>query len=304
MHTYDRTQPATYLCHVTDTTDDRARLKINAAYANHAGRLGLRADVVDFAPAPSTLDIGVIVSEQIHNTERPERILLAVNCAPPDKKGGTTDNHRNDFFFAQLKDNVIVGGTLNGLELSYAKGDIQELFRLTTTNSRKSQFRSLEILPEHLVKFAIPQERDALIKSGALVAIDHVDDFVPNLPDISHVYEVDNFGNVKWLPSVSDRRLLETIEDARFDFGNESIEFAEPKASNKKAFNALVRPTLFAAPLGTNIVALNSSSLALGGKPVPIIATIRARPAETKPNYKLPAVGHPVLIKPSRLVAA
>lgn len=304
MHTHDSSQPVTYLCHVTDTTDDRARLKINAAYANHGGRLGLRADLVDFAPATSTLNIGVIVSEQVHNTERPDRIILGVNCAPPDKKEGTKDNARNDFYYAELKDGVFVGGTLNGLELSYVKGDIKDLFRLTTTNSRKSQFRSLEILPEHLVKFVIPEERAKLLKSGELVSVPNVDDVVPSLPDISHVYEVDNFGNVKWLPSVADRALLERIENARFDFGTESIEFATPDATAAVAFNALVKPTLFAAPLGTNIVALNSSSRALGGKAVPIIATIRERPAETQPNFRLPEVGQPVILKPTRLTAA
>lgn len=300
MHTHDSTQLPTYLVQVTDTTDQRAALKLKAAFAHHGGRLGLRADIIDIAPANNTLDIGVIVSEQLHNSQRPDRLIIGVNCAPPDKREGTTDNARNDFFFAELKNNVIVGGTSNGLELSYVRDQIERLYRLTTTNSLKSQFRSLEILPENLVRFSLSVERQKLIESGVLIdETNNIDSIVPYVPDVTHVIEVDNFGNVKLLPSRADRDLLGRVQDTSFGFGSESVEYRQEKPSNVLEFRALVRPTLFAAPLGTNIIALSSSSRILGGQTVPMIATVRERPAETPPGYQRPHVGNPVILRPA-----
>lgn len=298
MNDFTTKQPATFLCHITDTTDQGAVLKLKAAYARHAGRQGLRTDLVEITPAHSSLQIGTLVSEQVNNVERPDRLILAVNCAPPDKRDGTKDNARNDFYFAELKDNVYIGGTLNGYELSYVEKDIKDIFRLVSTNQRKSQFRSLEILPEHIVKFAIEAERQKLIDNGELERVD-VNRTVKKLPDISHVIEVDNFGNVKWIPSSKDLLLLKGAQKVHFDFGKESIEFQpqpSPIQNNETLpYQAEVKPTLFAAPLGTNLVALSSSSRH-EGNPVPMVATIRERPAETEPNYQRPKIGVPVIL--------
>lgn len=299
---------STHIVHITDTTDRNAQLKIDSAYALHRGRTGLRDATYSFAPATSTLDIGIVVSELVNNTQRPDRLILAVNCAPPDKAGGTTDNVRNDFFCANLGNETYICGTSNGLEMAYVKGAIQDLFRLTVTNSLKSQFRSLEILPEYTLLFSDQQRRSQLVSSGILERIEHIDNIVPSVPDETHVIECDNFGNVKLCPSQQDLRLLHEREgnDVRFSFGKVSIETGS-RVSQETGYPAVVAPTLFAAPLNTNVIALRSSSRRLGeDSHVPMIATIREKPAETTPNYDIPVVGAPVWLKPqaSQLNAA
>ncbi len=286
---------STHVVQITDTTDENACLKIRSAYAKHLGLNGIRDAFVDVTPATNTLSIGVKASELVHNSERPDRLLLALNCAPPDKEEGTTDNARNDFFMADLGDGVFTGGTINGLELSYLKGRIKELFRLTSTNSLGSQFRSLQILPEHLVRFSVPEQREALIASGTFARIENIDNIVRDIPDCSHVVEVDNFDNVKFFPSRQDRDFLSSNDFATFHFGHESIEFSTTPPKINRTFNALVRPTLFNAPLGENVIARNSSSKVSGGT-VPMIATVRERPAETPAGYDVPHVGRPVYL--------
>lgn len=296
---------STHIVHVTDTTDRNARLKISGAYAKHTGAYGLQNAFVDVEAAKNTLDIGVVVSEQIHNTERPDQLLIAHNCAPAEKANGTTNNHRSDFYYADLGDGIFTGGTINGLELAYVKGRIKALFQDVTTNNLGSQFRSLQVLPKRLVQFATPAERAQLIKEGVFREITDIDSHIAGVPDTTHVIEVDEpFNNVKLWLSDLDRRKLGDIAGVKVHFGPESIEYVEgTQQSNCKEFNALVSSKLFDAPLGTNVIALNSSSRVLGSQNVPMIATIRKRPAETPPNYAVPQVGQPVYLQPQRLSA-
>lgn len=303
------TQPytSTHIVHVTDTTDRNAYLKIRGAYSKHAGAFGLRDSFVDVVPAKNTLDIGVVASEQVHNTERPDRLLIAHNCAPAEKEDGTVNNHRSDFYYADLGDGIFTGGTINGLELAYVKGRIKALFQDVTTNALGSQFRSLQVLPKRLIQFATREEREKLIADGTFKRIENIDDHIAGVPDTTHVIEVDEpFNNVKLWLSQGDRITLPQFQQqpgVQFRFGEHSIEYADARPCSKDAFRAVVSPTLFAAPLGTNVIALNSSSRVLGDQSVPMIATIRKRPAETAPRYDVPQVGLPVFLQPERLTA-
>lgn len=296
---------STHIVHVTDTTDRNARLKISGAYAKHTGAYGLQNAFVDVEAAKNTLDIGVVVSEQIHNTERPDRLLIAHNCAPAEKANGTNNNHRSDFYYADLGDGIFTGGTINGLELAYVKGRIKALFQDVTTNNLGSQFRSLQVLPRRLVQFATPEERAKLVADGSFKEITDIDSHIQAVPDLTHVIEVDEpFNNVKLWLSDLDRNKLQDLRSVKVHFGPESVEYVkDTQQSNCNEFNALVSPTLFAAPFGTNVIALNSSSRVLGGANVPMIATIRKRPAETAPSYTVPQVGQPVYLQPQRLSA-
>lgn len=294
---------STQVAHITDTTDDNAKLKIRGAYALHMGRNNIvgPADVVG---KPSTLEIGVVASELLTNTQRPDRLIIAVNCAPPDQKSGTTDNARRDFYCADLGDNATVSGTVNGLEMAYVRSKIKALYRLTTTNSKGSQFRSLEILPEIAIAFADPKRRAALVTQGILVREENIDKIIPTVPDRTHVIEVDNFFNAKLAIATPDRQQLEraaaTRADLEISFANYSVELLAAKrierqtyhAADKLApFAAQATPTLFAAELGTNLIALRSSSRLVGGNDVPIIATMREQPAESQPKFPIPILG-------------
>ncbi len=293
----------THIVHLTDTTDDNATLKIRGAYARHKGRLGIHADV-DVVAATNTLLVGTKASELITNTERPDRLIIAVNVAPPDKKDGTTDNARRPFYIADLGNGVTVGGTVTGLEFSYIRPLIKDFYELTTTNSKGSQFRSLEILPEAVLGFADAKRRGELIADGTLKQVRNIDAIVPAVPDRTHVMEVDNFNNVKLWVTQRDKAALaaaaEAKRDVRVTFAEYSVELLAAKTIEKHApdpkhvltpFAALATPTLFRPPLGTNLVALSSSSRRSDGEVVPIIATMREFPAETKPNYPVPRVG-------------
>jgi hypothetical protein len=289
---------STHIVQVTDTTDRNAYLKIRSAFARHAGAIGLKDAFVDVVPAHNTLDIGVTASELVHNSQRPDRLLLALNCAPAEKENGTHNNARSNFFFAELADNTYAGGTLNGLELSYVKGHVKSLFELATTNRLGSQFRSLEVLPEHLVRFSDPQARETLVKAGDLVRVADIDAYVPDVPDVTHVIETDNFRNVKLYLSSSDRELLEKAPNVLFAFGGDTIEFSKPADIQPQApYEAIVSRKLFDAGLNKNVLARESSSRVFGGASVPMIATIRKRPAETPPAFATPAVGQPVFLR-------
>ncbi len=289
---------STHIIQITDTMDDGAKLKIRSAYARILGQAGLRGGMVDLCAASSTLKIGVMASELVFNTMRPDRLLLALNCAPPDKKDGTRDNRRNNFFFAQLRGNIFAGGTVNGFEFSYIRDEIEALYELSTTNNG-SQFRSLEILPEHIVRFSLDDQRRALIESGALVPVknDDIEKIIPSVPDRSHVIEVDNFHNVKLFVSRHDREKMEKAKAVKIAFGSESIEF-DPSDTPFQviSFDASVTDSLFAAALGANVLTRRSSSRMAGNKSVPMIATIRQRPAEIKPAYDIPKTGFPVYL--------
>ena len=294
-----RPYKSTHIVHITDTTDRNAVLKVKSAYSRAKGIVGLRYADVDVAPAPNTLDIGIVTSELYTNTQRPDRLIIAVNCAPPDKKGGTTNNHRNDFFCATLKNDAVVCGTSNGFEFSYVQDEITSLYRLTNTNSKGSQFRSLEILPEHTLLFSDIRHRERLISAGILERVEDIGSVVRSAPTSTHVIEVDNFKNVKLAPSIKDLEFLRAHEGKGvvFHFTQTANELAKPKKTRSKVTSishgaeAVVAATLFAAPTGTNVIALKSSSRLTGDRHVPIIATIRDRPAEVQPNYDEPVLG-------------
>ena len=298
---------ATQIVQITDTTDRNAELKILGAYTKYKGLKGIHGDVV-VKPASDTLDIGAAVSELVTNKERPERLIIAVNSAPPDKKDGTKDNARRGFYFADLGNGVTVGGTSNGLEFSYIRPLVTELYELTTTNSRGSQFRSLEVLPEASLQFANPDKRAELIANGTLKKVDP-DSVIPPVPQQTHVIEVDNFRNAKLWVTETDRAKLKAAaankEKIRVEFACYSVELLAAKLIKRpelkkgkklKPFKAKATPTLFEAPLGTNLIALSSSSRRADGVDIPIIATIREHPAKTKPRYPVPRVGAAVTL--------
>jgi hypothetical protein len=299
---------STQIVHITDTTDKPAEQKIRGAYALHKGNHGIYADI-DFVPARDTLEIGVTASELITNTQRPHNLLVAVNCAPPDKSGGTQNNARRDFHFADLGDGVIVGGTVNGLEISYARPLITDLYQLKTTNELGSQFRSLEVLPEALIKFSIPEIRQDLIEKDVLVRVDPDAIIIP-VPDVTHVCQADNFGNVKLYLTEHDQRLLqeaakdkEEIQIAFYDCSAELLALRPEiplvfltSCKILSEFKATATETLFELPINSNVIALNSSSSRIVGPyqddKVPFIATLRDHPAKTEPNYAVPMVGN------------
>ncbi|MEJ0063780.1 MAG: hypothetical protein WDO70_11465 [Alphaproteobacteria bacterium] len=301
---YGKPYPGLGITQITDTTDSRAKGKVRHAYVNHAARLGLHGDI-EVRGAKNDVKIGTAAAELLTNRERPEYLFVAVNYAPPDNPNGTKDNARNDFYFADLGNKAFIGGTNNGYELSYVKPKIQSLFRLTTTNKKKSQFRSLEILPQYLLAFPNEKLREDLLKSGELVEVKDIDKAVPSVPDVTHVYEVDNFRNVKLYVSDSDRRLIQKlagqVNGSRLG-GGLTVQFSDAKLEVTQnsgntcdigsEFKASATETLFAAPLGTDLVALRSSSTLPSGGDVPIIATMRLAPAETRPNYRVPRVGN------------
>jgi len=292
-----------HIYHITDTAPDkRAQGKIDGAYSFHRGRFGISNAGYSFLPASDTVDIGITLSEMILNSQRPEQLIIAVNCAPADKKEGTVDNVRNDFFCARLKDNVFVSGTSNGYEFSYVRDQIVDLFRLTVTNKLKSQFRSLEILPEYTLRFADSFRRYVSRWKGDLAPVKDIDLVVRPTPSLTHVHEVDNFQNVKLFPSQQDLTMLRANDgkSVRFSFGDTSIETNSRPNVRDPEYPATVAATLFAAKKGNNVLALRSSSRRFGGDTnVPMIATIRDEPAKTEPNYRPPIVGAPVWLAPT-----
>jgi hypothetical protein len=283
---------------ITDTTDSDAEDKIRAAVIEHSGKLN-RVGHFSLRPAYNSIAVGAAASETVTNSQRPKRLVVGVNYAPPDRPEGTHNNVRNDFFCAKLGGKTFVCGTSNGFEFSYLKPRIKKLWRLTKTNHLGSQFRSLEVLPEHAILFSNREKRDLLITQGHLERVRNVDDIVHSVPDVTHVFEVDNFGNVKLFISKDDRALLESRIEKKekiwFAFSKTAIEVGKDSRDVKfgKYYEAAAAPTLFAAPLGTNVIGGRSSSTLVEGESVPVIATIRARPGETRPKYQkdLPKVG-------------
>ena len=310
---------------ITDTTDDAAKAKIFSAVVRHMSAHDMMPNFMLY-PAYNSIAMGVEVSELVTNSQRPERLIIAVNYAPPDKKEGTKDNIRNDFFFAVLDDSTTVCGTSNGFEFSYIKPRIKEFYRLTNTNHLLSQFRSLEVLPEHAVLFSIPEERERLKREKKLKRVENIDDIIPFVPDVSHVMEVDNFGNVKICLSENDKKLLEgrllnfetggMSREARakrrssiyFAFGDAALEVGENNIRFGRFSKALAARTFFAVPMGENVLAARSSSVFVDGRDVPVIASVRSRPGATRPEYfkykdkdgndceKTPQVGAPVFL--------
>jgi hypothetical protein len=285
----------TAIWHVTDTTDDDARMKIQNAYTWALGKLGIRDFDYGFRGATTTLEIGTIVSELLTSQPRPEKMVISVNCAPPDKGGhdGKTTNHRREFFCAELDDGTVISGTLNGYELSYVKNRIKSLYRLTSTNSTNSQFRSKEILPSASLRFSQPSERRKMLRSEELVAAD-IDKEVPTPADETHVFRVDNFGNVGLYLSAADRKKLSAADGkpVKVSFAMASLEVGGTKANTfYEAFTATVRNVFFSGGNDTLQLVLNSSSLLSNGDNMPMVIDLRAHPAATKPRFELPPVG-------------
>lgn len=298
---------ATQIVQITDTTDRNAQLKIQGAYTLHKGRNGVHGDVL-VVPATDTLDIGATVSELVTNKERPDCLIIAVNSAPPDKKDGTKENARRGFYFADLGNGTTIGGTSNGLEFSYIRPLVTDLYELTTTNSKGSQFRSLEILPEASLQFANPAKRAELIANGTLKKV-NPDSVIPLVPQQTHVMEIDSFRNAKlWVTQEDLGRLAAAAakkEEVRVTFAQYSVELLGAKLIEKPIlcpengltpFSAKATPTLFAAPLGTNLISLESSSRRVDGSHIPFIATLREHPILSEPNYPVPRVGAAVTL--------
>lgn len=290
---------------ITDTTDKAAEARIFSAVVSHMSAHDLVPTFMLY-PAYNSIAMGVEVSELVTNSQRPERLIIAVNYAPPDKKGGTKDNIRNDFFCAVLVDGTIVCGTSNGFEFSYIKPKIKEFYRLMNTNHLLSQFRSLEVLPQHAILFSLPEERKRLIKEKKLKRVKNIDKIIPFVPDVTHVMEVDNFGNVKIILSESDKALLKRKAEKRqpiyFAFGKASLEIGKNRIKFRKSHEAVAADSFFALPMGTNVLAARSSSVLVDGEDVPVIASLRARPGETRPGYirdKRLTVGAPVNLSAS-----
>jgi hypothetical protein len=305
--------------HITDTAPDpRAENKLYGAYSRGKGIIGLRDADVRVSGIVDSADAGIAVSEALTNKARPDCVIIAVNYAPPDNPDGTPDNHRKNFFCAKLRSNDdIVCGTMTKFEFSYIKSEIEELFDLTITNSVKSQFRSLEILPEYTLRFSVPSERERLIKEGILARIEDIDRFVPSVPDVTHAVEIDQpFQNVKLFMSAHDSTLLKRSEtegkNIIFSFTNSSIEQttrlieATIAIKPEDRHEALVRPSFFGVPLGKNVVALASSSNFFAPHDrVPIIGTVRSEPAKTPPAYTPPSrVGTHVVLRQITNLAA
>ncbi|HCM83283.1 MAG TPA: hypothetical protein DIS76_01790 [Rhodospirillaceae bacterium] len=289
---------------ITDTADTNARRKVLGAYTKWCGLTGLRDAQVAVDPGLSTIKIGFAASELIHGAERPDRVLVGVNCSGPDKDKehvGAENNHRKDFYVALLESGDIVCGSVNGHEFSYIKPDIRELYRLTTTNSRDSQFRSYEELPKGLLLFANEETRQRGIELNVFERVENIDDIITSPPDVPHVVEVDNFQNPKicTTPEYLDFLRGQEGRNVQIAFGRQSLELGfDPKEDFGAEFPAQVTASFFEAPVGTNILTTRSSSTLTRGQAVPMLATLRANPALTDPAYPVPQVGAPVRIAP------
>ncbi len=284
-----------HIAHICDTTDAPARAKLTSAYAHHSPHAGITPSFFSIVPALTSVEVGINACELITNTQRPDRLVLAGNCAPPDRPQGTKDNIRNDFFCAVIANGITYCGTNNGYEFSYVKPLIKSFYRLTNTNHLHSQFRSLEVLPRHALLFNDPEKRNDLITKGYLDPVEDFNSAIPDVPDITHVFQVDNFKNVKLYLSQEDRR---SFLERRPPEG--ALYFTFKRA----AFQAAVTKTFFEVPLGSNVFSSTSSSTLADGRAVPMIATIRKSPATTMPAFGrvLPRVGEEVLLtsrKPS-----
>ncbi len=284
---------STHIAHISDTTDDPAKAKLVSAYLRHARLNGIRDHAFSPVPAFNSMDIGFNASELLTNAQRADILILSGNCAPPNNPKGAENNIRNDFFCAALGEGATFCGTNNGFEFSYVRPRIIEFYRLINTNHLHSQFRSLDILPEYSVPFADPDKRERLVSKGVLEPLDDIRAFVPEIPDATHVVQVDNFGNVKLYVSEKDRALLERCLKR-----NNALYFAFAKTP----FRAAVSSSFFAGETGSNIITLNSSSTLADGRSVPMIATLRSSPGQTPPAYgvELPSVGDPARLSRTR----
>jgi hypothetical protein len=290
------------IVHITDCHDTNpeggflAATKVKLAYAAHVEEIGLPVRLIEVTPAEefNTIDVGAKFSEILTSNPNPARLIVAVNAAPPSIPGGNNINARINFVCGRLKNGAVFGGTYGGHCLSYVKSQIVELYELLDSNNG-SQFRSLEVLPRALVEFAA-----GVIRPERLGKLD-IAKAVPDAPEGSHVYAIDNFGNVKIILSEADRSALNQwvarTSDVAFAFGERSLEFGQPKAEPQAFCPAILNHKMFSAAENQTIVSLTSSSKRWDRtgaiSDVAQIATIRREPGKSK-GFTLPRIGAPV----------
>ena len=288
----------THIVHITDTGGEAERDRIDSAYVLETGAHGINPYHLRVVHADSTIEIGSRTGRLVNNPKRAERLIIAVNCAPPDNDKGTLGNHRNDFFMADLGDGIVVCGTRAGFEMSYIKDRIKHLYRLTVSNEKDSQFRNLETLPEYAVPFSDLEKRKGLLESGKIEEVP-VDQYIRPVPDVSHVYKVDDSNNVTFYVSKRDRELLERTQGkkVRISFGEASVEVAgDTVQAYSEKFEAEIVTTFFEKEINRNYVTLKSSEK-IDGHNLPQILTLRHRHTVTKPGYPVPVAGAPIKIE-------
>ncbi|MBU6235627.1 MAG: hypothetical protein KGQ41_07260 [Alphaproteobacteria bacterium] len=304
------------IVHITDCHDtgavggELAAIKVKRRYADRADHHDIATRLIEVAPAEefNTIDVGAKFSELATSAVNPNRLVLAINAAPPSIPGGTGNNERRNFVLGRLKNGVVFGGTWGGHCLSYVKSEIAELYELLDSNNG-SQFRSLEVLPDALLDFKADK-----IDTARLRLVDVAKE-VPNVPRHSHAWTIDNFGNVKLFLNDDDKVRLRSLFEAKakgtdgrrvapvkFAFGDRSVEFApaanaqfEPASSQFAA--AALAQKLFCIEIGTNVVSLTSSAKRWNTRgqftDVEQIATLRGEPHKPL-GYTLPKIGAPV----------
>lgn len=260
---------------------------------------------LSFAAANTTLDIGTTVSKLVNNPTRTSRLIIAANAAPNDNMKGTKDNKRDNFYCALLDDGTVVCGTTGGYEYAYVRDRITAMYELTASNEKKTQFRSRDTLPHYTALFADPVTRKKLLRAknpdGTLkLKPVKVDDVVPYPPEESHVYDVDNSGNVKLYLSALDKALIRraqaTGQKVRVEFAVSSLELFKPKTPEEQrpfyeAFDVYVRPSFFDAKDRETILTTRSSTKRSNGDEVEQIAQVRTNHATSPPDFPLPVVG-------------
>lgn len=316
----------------TDTADKHAAGQVEDAFIRHLGALGekhqdvgLYTAAVAVRPALDSWEIGSSIAKAFSNPEKPPRLLIEGNFAPPNDPNGTRNNARKNFYYAELDDGTLIGTTLNGYELSFVRDRIKTLYEDVQTNTdpeattEQKSFRSRSILPKVLSHFAVPLEREKLIADGRLVARD-ARALIPELPNKAVVYEVDQpFENVKLvIPTDLRERLKAHIgKRVRVTFTKASAETALRGAAavettwarsfkipyrlvknwvekQRNTHSFLVTEHLFDAKpsgKGTDVAALHCSSTLPDGQAVPIISSMRFHPTHTRPNFRVPREG-------------
>lgn len=303
------------IVHITDCHDtgaisgELAAIKVKRRYSDRVDELDIPTRLIEVAPADefNTIDVGAKFSEFATSARRPERLVVAINAAPPSIPGGTGNNERRNFVLGRLENGIVFGGTWGGHCLSYVKSQIVELHELLDSNNG-SQFRSLEVLPDALVDF----KADA-IDTSRLRTVDIARE-VPEAPNHSHVFTIDNFRNVKLYLTPDEKAELQErfaahargVEGRKstpitFNFGDRSVEFTAGRngllvPAGEPSQASLVHK-LFCVRAGANVVTLTSSAKRWDAKgrltDVEQIATVRNEPDQPL-GYRLPKIGAPV----------
>lgn len=295
-------------CH--DTNDEGGQLaanKVRMAYRIGAARNGLELGQVDINGVIkfNTIDLGYKAADLyftyehlIHGQECGHQQIFVLNAAPPKQNNGVPNNERDLFVVGRLKNGAPFGGTQKGYALSYLKHDIAEMHELLDSNNG-SQFRSLEVLPEAVMQFAA-----GTINPARIEKIDHMAT-VPDVPNAAHAVAIDNFGNVKiCMPPETRNSLTQAFEahaagsheaarEIGLAFALKSLEF-EPDGADMWPVRALLKSKMFAGDVGTNVLAMSSSSRLRDSdgviRPVAQLATICSRP-DDEPAFEKPMIG-------------